>query len=133
LIGPKPVIHVARPSDSDSSTDQNESDRTPTGTVSAAGRTQMALGLGVPESLLDGSGTRRGTLTRGEFDEAIRTIHGGARRRERREASMASSMAGSVKLGRIFLDGSGTGTRQRAAGLGGKPSSGHARLGSMFR
>lgn len=123
-IGPEPVIHVAGPSGTD---ETDENDGTPTGTVA---QSQVGLGLGVPDSLLTETG-RRGTLTRGEFDEAIRTIHGGARRRERREA-MAGSMAGSVKLGRIILDGSGTATRARAV-PGGKPSGGHARLGSVFR
>lgn len=119
-IGPKPSIHIAPPSEG------TEGDKTPTGTLAS----QAGLGLGVPSGL-DVMGTRRGTLTRGEFDEAIRTIHGGARRRERREASIASSVAGSVKLGRMFLDGSGTGTRARAPTS--KASGSHARLGSVFR
>jgi hypothetical protein len=68
------------------------------------------------------------TMTRGELDEAIRSIHGVVRRRERREASM-SSTAGSVKLSRMFLDGAGTSVRTT---LGRETVSKRTRLGSVF-
>lgn len=129
VLAPRPAIHIARPSSSSSNA---ESDITPTGTLTAAtqDRRPSSEGLDVPDKMV-----QRGTLTRGEFDEAIRTIHGGARRRERREASMASSVAGSVKLSRIFLDGSGTSTRAGlgTAGTRRKSQGGHTRLGSVFR
>lgn len=94
-----PVLHTTTPS--------SGSDTTPTAT--------MKGGLGVA------------TMTRGELDEAIRSIHGGVRRRERREASMTSA-AGSVKLSRMFLDGAGSvrGT------LGRGTISTRTRLGSVF-
>lgn len=81
-----PVIHTRTPS--------SGSDTTPTATLKG--------GLGVA------------TMTRGELDEAIRSIHGGVRSRERREVSM-SSTAGSVKLSRMFLDGAGTSVRTTLA------------------
>lgn len=99
-----------------SQTSEGKDDKTPTGTV-VVGATD------VPKAAL-------GTLTRGEFDEAIRTIHGGARRRDRREASMASSIAGSIRLNRMLLDGSKTGAR---LGTSRKPSGGHKRLASVFQ
>lgn len=94
-----PVVHTTTPS--------SGSDTTPTATMK--GR------LGVA------------TMTRGELDEAIRSIHGGVRRRERREASMTSA-AGSVKLSRMFIDGAGSirGT------LGRGTISKRTRLGSVF-
>lgn len=101
-----PAVHVSQPT-------KGEDDATPTGTLAA---TPIAI---------------RGSLTRGEFDEAIRTIHGGARRRERREASMASSIAGSIKLSRMLLDGSGTSAR--AGGTNRKPHGAHKRLASVFQ
>lgn len=127
-----PAVHHAGPSD----TSSNGGDVTPTGTI----------------TLDDQSSASALGITRGEFDEAIRTIHGGARRRERQEASMASSMAGSIKLSRMFLDGKGTtrgsvtgtmrGVGAGAGGTGrmaqlrggeaGKPPR-HARLASVFR
>ena len=67
-------------------------------------------------------------MTRGELDQAIRSIHGGVRRRERREASM-SGTAGSVKLSRMFLDGAGTSLRTT---LGRGTISKPTRLGSVF-
>lgn len=95
-----PVLHAPTPS--------SGSDTTPTATLKG--------GLGVA------------TMTRGELDEAIRSIHGGVRRRERREASMTSA-AGSVKLSRMFLDGAGTSVR---ATLGRGTVSKRTRLGSVF-
>jgi diaphanous 1 len=73
-------------------------------------------------------GARVATMTRGELDQAIRSIHGGVRRRERREASMTST-AGSVKLSRMFLDGAGTSVRTT---LGRGTVSKRTRLGSVF-
>lgn len=95
-----PVIHTTTPS--------SGSDTTPTATLKG--------GLGIA------------TMTRGELDEAIRSIHGGVRRRERREASMTST-AGSVKLSRMFLDGAGTSVRTT---LGRGTVSKRTRLGSVF-
>jgi diaphanous 1 len=94
-----PVIHTTTPS--------SGSDTTPTATL---------------------KGARVATMTRGELDQAIRSIHGGVRRRERREASM-SSAAGSVKLSRMFLDGAGTSVRTT---LGRGTISKRTRLGSVF-
>ena len=54
-------------------------------------------------------GTVRGTVSRGELDEAIRTIHGGVRRRERREASTIGK--GGMRLSKMFLDGGGGSVR----------------------
>jgi diaphanous 1 len=48
---------------------------------------------------------RFGTMARGDLDEAIRSIHGGVRRRERREAS---TIGRGVRLSKIFLDGGGS-------------------------
>jgi hypothetical protein len=96
-----PVLHTTTPS--------SGSDTTPTATLKKGG-------LGVA------------TMTRGELDEAIRSIHGGVRRRERREASMTSA-AGSVKLSRMFLDGAGTSVR---ATLGRGTVTKRTRLGSVF-
>lgn len=95
-----PILHTTAPS--------TGSDTTPTGTIAR--------------------GTTMRTMKRGELDEAIRSIHGGVRHRERREASMTSA-AGSVKLSRIFLDGAGSvrGTMGRGA------QSRHTKLGSVFR
>jgi hypothetical protein len=98
-----PILHTTTPS--------SGSDTTPTGTTVRAG---------------PGAGMI-GTMKRGELDEAIRSIHGGVRRRERREASMAST-AGSVKLSRMFLDGKGS----VRATVGRGTQSRHARLGSVF-
>jgi diaphanous 1 len=98
---PVPVLHTTTPS--------SGSDTTPTATLRKGG-----------------SGVA--TMTRGELDEAIRSIHGGVRRRERREASMTSA-AGSVKLSRMFLDGAGTSVR---ATLGRGTVSKRTRLGSVF-
>lgn len=98
-----PTLHTTTPS--------SGSDTTPTGTIVRAG----------PEAGVIG------TMKRGELDEAIRSIHGGVRRRERREASMAST-AGSVKLSRMFLDGKGS----VRATMGRGTQSRHARLGSVF-
>lgn len=95
-----PVLHTTTPS--------SGSDTTPTATLKG--------GLGAA------------TMTRGELDEAIRSIHGGVRRRERREASMTSA-AGSVKLSRMFLDGAGTSVR---ATLGRGTLSKRTRIGSVF-
>lgn len=103
--GKAPVLHMTAPS--------SGSDTTPTGTIARPA---------------PGYDTRvAGTMKRGELDEAIRSIHGGVRRRERREASM-SSVVGSVKLSRMFLDGAGSvrGTISR----GTLPR--HPRLGSVF-
>jgi diaphanous 1 len=98
-----PVLHTITPS--------SGSDTTPTATL--ARRT----GLGT------------GTMTRGELDEAIRSIHGGVRRRERREASMTSTAGSSVKLSRMFLDGAGSSVR---ATVGRGAVSKRTRLGSVF-
>jgi hypothetical protein len=98
-----PILHTT--------TSSSGSDTTPTGTIVRAG-----AGAGVI-----------GTMKRGELDEAIRSIHGGVRRRERREASMAST-AGSVKLSRMFLDGKGSVRATVSRGT----QSRHARLGSVF-
>ena len=94
-----PVVHTTTPS--------SGSDTTPIATLK---------GVGVA------------TMTRGELDQAIRSIHGGVRRRERREASMTST-AGSVKLSRMFLDGAGTSVRTT---LGRGTISKRTRLGSVF-
>jgi diaphanous 1 len=51
------------------------------------------------------AGIRVGTLGRGDLDEAIRSIHGGVRRRERREAS---TIGRGVRLSKMFLDGGGS-------------------------
>jgi len=100
---PIPVLHTTAPS--------SGSDTTPTATL-----THYA-GLG------------KGTMTRGELDEAIRSIHGGVRRRERREASMTSTAGSSVKLSRMFLDGAGSSVR---ATVGHGTVSKRTRLGSVF-
>ena len=63
--------------------------------------------LSVSKGFLDvgtmnkGKRTVRGTLSRGELDEAIRSIHGGVRRRERDTLSRG----GGVRLSKMFLDG----------------------------
>lgn len=59
----------------------------------------------------------RGTLSRGEVDEAIRSIHGGVRRRERdtRERDTLSR-GGGVRLSKMFLDG-GQSIRGKDEGL----------------
>jgi diaphanous 1 len=99
IISKVPALHTTAPS--------TGSDTTPTGTL-ARGPTM--------------------TMKRGELDEAIRSIHGGVRRRERREASMAS-VAGSVKLSRMFLDGAGSSRGTMGRGT----QSRHTKLGSVFR
>jgi hypothetical protein len=55
-------------------------------------------------------GTVRGTLSKGELDEAIRSIHGGVTRRERtmRDGAGTMSRSGGVRLSKMFLDGRGS-------------------------
>lgn len=53
-----------------------------------------------------GKRTMRGTLSRGELDEAIKSIHGGVRRRERETLGRG----GGVRLSKMFLDGAHAGT-----------------------
>lgn len=62
-----------------------------------------------PPAIEAGRKTMRGTISRGELDEAIRSIHGGVKRRERREASMAG---GTFRLSKMFLDGGRGSVRQ---------------------
>jgi len=100
---PIPVLHTTAPS--------SGNDTTPTATL------VRHVGLG------------KGTMTRGELDEAIRSIHGGVRRRERREVSMTSTAGSSVKLSRMFLDGAGSSVR---ATVGRGTVSKRTRLGSVF-
>lgn len=85
-----------------------------------------------------------GFTRRGDLDEAIRTIRGGVRRRERQEASMGGTMGragagGGTRLSKMFLDGASGGVgvgsvsvrqtiKRREGGAGG-----HARLPSSFR
>jgi hypothetical protein len=97
-----PVLHTTTPS--------SGSDTTPTATIN-----RPVAGL-------------RGTMTRGELDEAIRSIHGGVRRRERREASLVGGTGSSVKLSRMFLDGAGS----VSATIGRGTVSKRTRLGSVF-
>lgn len=106
---PTPVLHTTAPS--------SGSDTTPTATLNRPATLNRHAGLG------------KGTMTRGELDEAIRSIHGGVRRRERREASMTSTAGSSVKLSRMFLDGAGTSVR---ATVGRGTVSKRTRLGSVF-
>ena len=63
----------------------------------------------------------RGTMSRGDLDEAIRSIHGGVRRRERKDGTVGRG--GGVRLSKMFLDGGGS-VRVKAgvsgiSGLGG--------------
>lgn len=53
-------------------------------------------------------GTVRGTLSKGELDEAIRSIHGGVTRRERTMREGTMSRGGGVRLSKMFLDGKGS-------------------------
>jgi len=91
----------------------------------AAGSYFPQTGLSVPELLtpepvqpgLGGDATLarkksvRGTLSRGELDEAIRSIHGGVKRRERDTLGR-----GGVRLSRMFLDGGQSRSVGTAAG-----------------
>lgn len=73
--------------------------------------TQSQLRAGPNTSTFTRSkGTVRGTLSKGELDEAIRSIHGGVRRRERtmRDGSGTVSRGGGVRLSKMFLDGKGS-------------------------
>jgi hypothetical protein len=56
-------------------------------------------------TLAQGRRTVRGTLSRGELDDAIRSIHGGVRRRERETLGRG----GGVRLSKMFLDGAHVG------------------------
>jgi diaphanous 1 len=57
------------------------------------------LAMGLPKSV-----AIRGTMSRGDLDEAIRSIHGGVRRQDRMQGTMGRERA-SVRLSKIFLDG----------------------------
>lgn len=106
-----------------------------------SGQRQSVSGL-APPATDDIIRSVRGTMTRGDLDEAIRTIHGGVRRRERQEASTGGgSGGGGVRLSKMFLDGAngiGTGSasvrlRTRRQGAGTGVVGGHGRLPSSFR
>lgn len=58
-----------------------------------------------------GYGRKRATLLRGDVDEAIRTIHGGVRRRERSTVGRG----GGIKLAKMFLDGAQSGASGRGS------------------
>jgi diaphanous 1 len=75
----------------------------------AAARRETQASSGSAETIklkFDEEGMIRsvGTMNRGDLDQAIRSIHGGVRRRERREAS---TIGRGVRLSKIFLDGGG--------------------------
>lgn len=53
-------------------------------------------------------GTVRGTLSKGELDEAIRAIHGGVTKRERTMREGTMSRGSGVRLSKMFLDGKGS-------------------------
>ena len=63
---------------------------------------------GTMRGLTHGRKSVRGTLSRGELDEAIRSIHGGVKRRERETLGRG----GGVRLSKMFLDGGGGGHAQ---------------------
>jgi len=56
---------------------------------------------GPARGTMHGRRSIRGTLSRGELDEAIRSIHGGVKRRERDTLGRG----GGVRLSKMFLDG----------------------------
>lgn len=71
----------------------------------------VQAGLGAGDATLARKKSVRGTLSRGELDEAIRSIHGGVKRRERDTLGR-----GGVRLSRMFLDGGQSRSVGTAAG-----------------
>jgi hypothetical protein len=65
-----------------------------------------------PLTLARNNPISRQTLSRGDLDEAIRSIHGGVRRRDRtmRGASGTGSVIEGVRASRMMLDGTQSGT-----------------------
>lgn len=59
-------------------------------------------------TLARAKGTVRGTLSKGELDEAIRAIHGGVTKRERTVREGTMGRGGGVRLSKMFLDGKGS-------------------------
>jgi diaphanous 1 len=65
-------------------------------------------GLGKMGTMARMKGTVRGTLSKGELDEAIRAIHGGVTKWERTVKEGTMGRGGGVRLSKMFLDGKGS-------------------------
>jgi hypothetical protein len=112
---PIPSAHITHPSDTSST-----STLMPLPVASPTALLPSGQGvMGISNGRATVRGTMRGTMSRGELDEAIRSIHGGARRRERAEAATGTGTGtvgrgGGIMLSKMFLDGGSV--RGRAGG-----------------